>query len=422
MSEWKEYKLGEYVDLISGFAFKSENFVEIKANGCLPIIKIKNVANGDTNLDDVDYHQYDDSLYKFLLSKGDVLIAMTGNHPHAMTQVVGGVSKYRLEINALLNQRVGKFVAKNNTDINFIYYLLKDDGVRTYLANKSSGSASQANISKNDILGLKLHFPSLPTQHRIASILSAYDDLIENNNRRIALLEQMAEQIYKEWFVRMRFPGYENTEFEKGVPKGWEVKSIKDFGKVITGKTPSTSNSGYFGGKYPFIKTPDMHGNIFVLQTEETLTDDGFNSQKSQALPANSICVNCIGAGAGSVSITPSKCMTNQQIHTLKLENQKEIEFLFFVFRGLKPMIEMVGSTGATMINVSKGKFENLKLIKPSDNLIEDFSSKTKPIFLQIRNLMEQQITLKQTRDLLLPRLISGKLQMKESEIKLEKI
>jgi len=289
----------------------------------------------------------------------------------------------------------------------YVYYFLQTMKLESF-----NCGAGVPTLNQNHLHKVKVKIHKKDEQLRIASILSAYDDLIENNNRRIALLEQMAEQIYKEWFVRMRFPGYENTEFEKGVPKGWEVKQIKDFGKVVTGKTPSTGNVGYFGGKYPFIKTPDMHGNIFVLKTEETLSESGLLSQKAQKLPANSICVSCIGTG-GVVSITPSVCMTNQQINTLILDNNSFLEFMFYSLKGLKPMIELFGATGATMTNLSKGKFENLKLIKPSDNLIEDFSKRTKPVFLQIRNLMEQQIILKQTRDLLLPRLISGKLKVK---------
>ena len=112
MSEWKEQELGEYVDLISGYAFKSKDFADIHEKDFLPVIKIKNVANGDVNFDQVVYHKTEESLSKYVLKKGDVLIAMTGNHPHAKSQVVGDVSKYKLEQNALLNQRVGKFVAK----------------------------------------------------------------------------------------------------------------------------------------------------------------------------------------------------------------------------------------------------------------------------------------------------------------------
>ena len=101
MSEWREAKIGDnHIDLISGFAFKSKNFLEYQKEGFLPVIKIKNVANGDVNLEKVVYHQFDDSLEEYKISYGDVLIAMTGNHPQAMTQVVGGVSKYKFETKA----------------------------------------------------------------------------------------------------------------------------------------------------------------------------------------------------------------------------------------------------------------------------------------------------------------------------------
>jgi len=304
--------------------------------------------------------------------------------------------------------------AKENVTVQeYVHYLSKSEYIIQNAINSYVGASGRQRADAKFIKKVLIPLPRVPEQQRIASILSAYDDLIEVNNKRIALLEQMAEQIYKEWFVRMRFPGYQDAEFEKGVLKGWEVKQIKNFGKVVTGKTPSTTNSRYYGGNYPFIKTPDMHGNIFVLGTEETLTEDGFRSQKSQVLPANAISVSCIGTG-GIVSITPCACMTNQQINSLILDNQKQLEFLFFTFRGLKTMIEMFGSTGATMTNLSKGKFENLKLIKPTDELIEKFHNYTHPILKSIRNLSEQQIILKKTRDLLLPRLISGKLRVKD--------
>ncbi len=177
MSEWKEVKLGEkHIDLISGFAFKSKNFLEHKNKDTLPVIKIKNVANGDVNLENVVYHLFDESLERFKLSKGDLLIAMTGNHPESLTQVVGSVSMYKLETEALLNQRVGKIVTKGNNDLVFFYYLFKDKKIHMLLANQSSGSANQANISKSDILNLIIEVPPLPEQKAIAKVLSSLDD------------------------------------------------------------------------------------------------------------------------------------------------------------------------------------------------------------------------------------------------------
>ena len=127
MGEWREYKLGELVDITNGFAFKSEKFLSIKTDDSLPVIKIKNVANGDVHLNDCLFHKYDDSLKKYLIRKNNILIALTGNHPEVMTQVVGEASRYKLEDEALLNQRVAKIEAKSNLDNDFLYYFLKDD-------------------------------------------------------------------------------------------------------------------------------------------------------------------------------------------------------------------------------------------------------------------------------------------------------
>lgn len=405
MSEWKEYCINDVCLKVTSGGTPLTSKPEYYENGTIPWLKTTEIHKEVIRETDtfISENGLKNSSAK-LIPENSIIIAMYGDGGTA-----GNVAITKIPLTT--NQACCNLIIDHcKTDYKFLYYYLKV--CKQLLINLKTGG-SQQNLNANTIKKFPVILPELPEQLRISSILSAYDDLIENNNRRIALLEQMVEQIYKEWFVRLRFPGYENAEFEKGVPKGWEVTTIKNFGKVVTGKTPNTSNSRYFGGKYPFIKTPDMHGNMFVLQTEESLTEDGFNSQKSQILPGNSICVSCIGTG-GIVSITPSISMTNQQINTLILKNQNELEFLFFVLKGLKPMIEMFGSTGATMTNLSKGKFENLKLIKPNNLIIDRFCTIAKPVFNEIRNLSEQQIILKQTRDLLLPRLISGKLRVSE--------
>lgn len=305
---------------------------------------------------------------------------------------------------------------KNKMNQLYLSYFVKTNSFVESAINSMVGASGRQRADKDYINNLEIVVPPLQTQTKIANILSAYDELIENNNKRIAILEQMAEQLYKEWFVRMRFPNYENTQFIKGIPEKWEIKKIKDFGKVVTGKTPSTIKEEYFNGGIPFIKTPDMHNNMFVVLTSETLSQKGFESQPSQKLPANSISVSCIGTG-GVVTITNEISMTNQQINTLIPKNIKNREFLYFTLLKLKPVIEMFGATGATMTNLSKGKFEKLLILKPDEKLIEAFHLKTESIFEEIKNLSHQNINLRKTRDLLLPRLISGKLSVDEITI-----
>jgi type I restriction enzyme S subunit len=240
----------------------------------------------------------------------------------------------------------------------YLYEVLKSPIVKQQYSLFSSGAA-QPQLPIKDLKRIKFPLPPLPTQKKIAAVLSAYDDLIENNNRRIAILGKMAEEIYREWFVRMRFPGHEKVKFHKGVPEGGKVEKVNKLGKIITGKTPSTKVSKYYNGNYLFIKTPDMHGNMFVFETEETLTEEGLKSQPSQTIPKNSVCVSCIGTG-GVVSITTGTCQTNQQINTLVLRKESDLEWAFFTLRNLKETIRLFGATGTTMTNLSKGKFSSM--------------------------------------------------------------
>ena len=207
------------------------------------------------------------------------------------------------------------------------------------------------------------------------------------------------------------------VESELGmVPKGWEIRALADFGKVITGKTPSKKVSENFGDFMPFIKTPDMHGNMFIIQTGEYLSNKGAASQKNKTLPSNSLCVSCIGT-AGIVSITSSKAQTNQQINSIVSDKEEYREFLYFALLGLKNVINQYGATGATMVNLNKGKFEALKVICPRSKTISKFHNLTSANFDLIKELLIKNINLRRTRDLLLPKLISGNLNAESLDI-----
>jgi len=170
----------------------------------------------------------------------------------------------------------------------------------------------------------------------------------------------------------------------------------------------------YYGGDYLFIKTPDMHDSMFVSKTSETLSEAGNNCQKNKLLPVNSIMVSCIGStGIGTVAINAKQGHTNQQINSIILNNQEWLTWLYFTCESLKPTIEMYGATGSTMTNLSKGKFENLKVIEPTTNIIRQFNRLESPLFEGIKNLQLQIQNIASTRDRLLPRLLSGELKVK---------
>jgi type I restriction enzyme S subunit len=291
-------------------------------------------------------------------------------------------------------------------DPKFVYYFLKTLGLERFDAG-----ASNPTLNRNHIHKLKVKLPNFKVRSKIASILSAYDELIENNTQRIALLEQMAQEIYKEWFVRLRFPGYEEVPLVDGLPQGWERVKIKEFGKVITGKTPSTKVEDYFNGDIPFLKIPDMEQGIFILKTQETLTEKGANSQSKQFVPADSISVSCIGS-IGKIAILNRDSQTNQQINSIIIRVKTLREYLYFTLKDMKQTFESFAATGATMGNLSKGKFESMAILRPNKYTLKLYSETVNPIFEEIKILSLKNENLKQTRDLLLPRLISGKLSV----------
>ncbi len=296
----------------------------------------------------------------------------------------------------------------------FLYYLLAS----TTLWELRTGSA-QAQITIERLKDYEVKIPTLPIQRRIASILSAYDELIENNQRRIKILESMARALYREWFVHFRFPGYESVPRVASpmgeIPQGWEVRPIQSFGSVITGKTPSKANADFYGSSVPFVKTPDMHGNMFILGTSESLSISGADSQSNKMLPVGTICISCIGT-IGVVSITTEECQTNQQINSLVLEDKASRAFLFFRLRDAKQTLENLGANGATMGNVNKKKFEAMEVISPPVDLLAGYQQLVEPMFVQILMLSRQIANLRRTRDLLLPRLLSGQVEL-ETEV-----
>ena len=314
------------------------------------------------------------------------------------------------------NQQVNSVIVNENEhDPFFVYHLLA--ALRDELKANAGGAATPI-INKTAFSEIEVNLPSLSVQQRIAGILSAYDDLIENNQRRIQILETMARALYREWFVEFRFPGYE--EFARvasplgDIPQGWEVKSIQQLGTVITGKTPSKGNLDFYGNDMPFVKTPDMHGNMFTLGTNDCLSTAGAESQANKTLPAGSICVSCIGT-IGVVSITTEDCQTNQQINSVVVANSVSREFLFLRLQDAKQTLENLGANGATMGNVNKGKFKAMKIVCPPDNLLARYHRLVEPMFSEILSLFRQIQTLSQTRDLLLPRLLSGQVALAET-------
>lgn len=292
----------------------------------------------------------------------------------------------------------------------FVYYLLIRN-IETIRGVGLGGGVATPILNKTAFSRIKLRVPSRESWDGIAAILSTYDDLIENNRRRIQLLEQAARLLYKEWFVHFRFPGHEHTAIANGVPEGWVKGTVGDLGEIITGKTPPTKSPENFGADVPFVKTPDMHRSRVIVTTRDSLSERGVNTQANKTLPAGTVLIACIGAKLGVVSITSGPCQTNQQINAVIPRKKYLTHYSLFAAIDLKPRLEALGG-GATMPNVSKSKLASLSVLIPPPKLLREFEEFSKACLHQTQALHEQALCLGRARDLLLPRLMNGEVTL----------
>ena len=402
-SNWKTEKIGNICHVGRGSSprpIQDQRFFE---GGDIPWVKIADATKSGKYLYETkQYVNEHGASFSRIMEPGTIIVAASGTLGY--TQILG--------VRGCVHDGWLYLVSLRDIDRDFLYYALQL--LERHFYNQGSGAAIQ-NINTDILRATEFPYPPLPIQERVGRILSAYDDLIENNQRRIRILEEMAQRLYREWFVHFRFPGHHNTPLVDSplgpIPEGWEVKKLGDFGDVQTGKTPSKKREDYYGDHMPFIKLPDMHGQIFCTQTTDNLSKEGAESQRNKTLPPKSICVSCIGT-AGIVTITSRPSQSNQQINSIILNDLTDLEFLFFALRELRDTIVSYGSTGATMTNLSRGKFVALQVVYPPPELLTKYHEFAAPMFDQILNNQYRIENSRRTRDLLLPKLISGHVEI----------
>lgn len=371
----------------------SKNF---KVNG-LDLTKLDYISE-----EDFKKHFKEDSKALTKPKKDDILMSIIGTM--GMPYVVKESDEFGISSSVCIIRPSDELIPQ------YLYYWMLSGEFQQAVINFKSGVA-QGFLSLDTIRKLPLAYPNKKIQIKVVDIISKYDDLIENNIKRIKLLEESAELLYKEWFVNFRFPGCESKIGSSGIPQDWNNIEVKQFGDVITGKTPSTKKSEYYGGDVKFIKTPDMNDSIYVIKTNQTLTEEGAKSQEKKYVPKNSILVSCIGT-VGVVSLTSELSQFNQQINALVPFEEEYVYYLYFKFKSLKETLEALGSSGATMSNVNKGKFESIKILNPDKKVIKLFYDQCDVVFRQILNLQYTNEKLMEARDILIPKLIMGEIEV----------
>ena len=413
MSEWKKVKLGDYIDVLSGFAFKSKDF----SDSGIPVIKIKNVCPPYISLEDLSYVPNSIAFQnpRYILRKGDVLIAMTGSHINQIASVVGRVGRVRYDAITVLNQRVGKIVNKNEakSSLDYIYYYLSQYEVKVELAQKAGGAANQANISPSDIKNLLFPCPPLETQHRIATILSRYDSLIENYQKQIKLLEEAAQRLYKEWFIDLHFPGHENTNIVDGVPVGWEKKKISDICQTVGGGTPSTKVAEYYDdGNIKWVTPTDITRSncLCLFDTDKKITEDGLAHSSAKILPPETILMTS-RASVGYFGIYDCEVCTNQGfISCIPNERSYQMYMLYNLINRVEEIRQKAG--GSTYLEISKSVFRDFDIVLPSCMVLETFQEQSHKMLDCMRQIAKQLRLLTEARDRLLPKLMSGAIEV----------
>jgi type I restriction enzyme S subunit len=299
-------------------------------------------------------------------------------------------------------------------DIRFIKYYL--DIIKPRIRHITMG-ATQDNLSVSKLLTFKIPTPPLTIQKKITAVLSTYDDLIENNNKRIALLEKAAEEIYREWFVRLRFPGWETTPIHKGIPDGWEIKKISDFCTFKYGYTESS----IIDDELPkFLRVMDINKSSYISwNSVPNCKMTEFDKEKYK-LSRNDIVIARM-ADPGKVAIIEDDTDVVFASYLIKIQYDEEIVTPYYFFYTLSSRFFQDffsnANSGATRGSINAKMIGGTNFLVPNHNLLSKFDSLIIPFRIQLSNLLKINSKLTSTRDMLLSRLISGKLPVDDLDI-----
>lgn len=343
----------------------------------------------------------------FILPERALIVAMTEQGPGLLgsSALVPEGEKY------LHNQRIGLVTITDPSvlDKDFLYRLFNTKHVRAQINGSASG-VKVRHTAPERIYRVVASIPALHTQRRIASALAAYDHLIGTNRRRIQLLEDTARLLYREWFVLFRFPGHEHVTICDGVPEGWEKRSAFESMDVLSGGTPKTGVADYWGGEIPFYTPKDASDSVFTDETEKRITERGLKACNSALYPRGTVFITARGT-VGKLNIAGRPMAMNQSCYALVAHAPLTQEFLYFA---LSAGVEQLRShaAGAVFDAIIRDTFKHISFILPNEALVTEFSESVKLTLALVANLQAQNRALVSARDLLLPKLMSGELEV----------
>lgn len=294
-------------------------------------------------------------------------------------------------------------------DAKFVYYCFRDPENVQRIINRALTSGVP-HINLGILRGFEIRIPDVAYQRRVADTLSAYDGLIENNRRRMVLLEEFASNLYREWFVRLRFPGHEHTTIVNGIPDGWTIGKVADFFDTTSGGTPSRANPEFYTGDINWVKTQELNDE-FIFETQERITEVALARSSAKLFPQDTLIVSMYGgSNIGRTGILAQPAATNQACCALWPKNSRvHYSYAALYFRDQREGLIALAQ-GAAQTNVNQQLVRNLPFRVATPSVMSSFMASIIPSFEQRRTLKRLNQRLTEARDLLLPRLMTGEI------------
>ena len=380
---------------------------EFASEGHCLFLSATNVTKSGFDFSDCQFisEQKDAALRKGKLRRGDVVLTTRGTI---------GNSAYYSDVVQYDHMRInsGMVILRCDTENIlpvYLYHFLRSPSFFGQVNSLRSGVA-QPQLPIRDMKKIKLPLPSVKVQSQISSVLSAYDDLIENNRRRIQLLEQVARLLYKEWFVHLRFPGHEHSRIIDGVPEGWEKKTAFEVMDVLSGGTPKTTNPSFWEGDIPFFTPKDVTDFAYSHDTEKSITEAGLKNCNSNLYPKDTVFITARGT-VGKINLAQRPMAMNQSCYALVAHSPLTQQYLYFA---LVDGVEQFRSraVGSVFDAIVRDTFKQISFVVPEEKLISVFMEQVSAMLTQIDNLSEQVRSLRKARDFLLPKLMSGEVSV----------
>ena len=408
--DWEVRKIKDFYNLKYGITASSNEY------GNCRLLRQTDLKEGIIDPVSIPYAEIEiDRIEKYLLKEDDLVIsriANVGSIGYVNSRILNSIDKPLVFGSYLL-----KFEKTREIHNKFTFYFLSSSQMQNYIKSIAEGSTRQ-NTNAKVVGAFPLCVPSsFEEQSRIATVLSWFDDLIENKKRQNEILEKVAMAIFKSWFVD--FEPFKNEEFVyneelgKEIPKGWEVKSISEIAKIYLGGTPSRNRKEFWNGDIKWATAKDVANTrgVYIFETEEKITKKGLEKSNAKLLPTNTVIITARGT-VGEIRLLGEPIAFNQTCYGL-VPKDISCYYLFLALRDAITQIKAV-SYGTVFDTITMKNFDEIQILLPPQPILEKFHSLVEPLFQKIILNQKQIMVLRKIRDALLPKLVFGKLRVEE--------